>query len=165
MYTGTGGFLEEYTHYRKYFEGLTQHLNTIDRMVEEKGGHAVMVREMRIDSIQQLLMDAPLHINYVSPDKSTDYDKEKKNERSKVTSVYLLRHSDYFDYDILYAEDTTIEHVTGYDVVNAVDSNYVFKPTEDTIKVVTNIEKGRRVCLAQMISGILPITSKTVPTT
>jgi hypothetical protein len=162
MYTGTNGFMDEYTHYRKYFEGLILHLTAIDQMVEAKGGHATIVKEMRQDSIQQLLEDAPLHINYVSPEKGYG-DSDKQQE--KCISVYLLRHSNYFDYDTLYADDTSIQHIDDSTVETVADSDYVFKPTEDTIKVVADLEKRRHECLAQMISEILPATSKTMPTT
>ena len=161
-YTGPVGYLEEYTHYRDYFDGLIQHLTTVDRMVKDRGGHAAIVKEMRQDSIQQLLYSAPINVNYV-PD-SKPYGENQEEGRNKYIATFLLKHTDYFDYDILYESDTTIEHISSGNVGD-IDEEYKFRPTEDTIKVVEDLKKGRRACLAQTISEIWSSTSKTALTT
>jgi len=113
-YYGTEGFLAEYEHYRNYFEALISNFHKIDSIIKEHGGHAAIVKEMRCDTMRQLLENAPLNISFegdeVRPRHFRDDDLQKK-WLTKEMSVFILENANYFDYDLLYDTDTSIMYL------------------------------------------------------
>lgn len=123
-YEGSKGYLEELKHYRDYYQAQLNDLERFVAIVHNKGGYAKIVEEMRKDSIQQILHLAPLHITATKKE-DEGYHSEMK---AHLINKYLLAHADYFDYDILYGEDTSI----GYIHHDKID----FEPPEDELKLI-----------------------------
>jgi len=139
MYEGKKGFLEEYEHYIKYFQGLTANLRNMISRIKTAGGYAHIVREMRKDSIRMLMEEAPLNIN----------NEEEKVEHfmrigfqsalfKKMVASFILKYGYLLDYDILYSDDESVEHISGRSIViNKNDDDYVFAPPQDELDVVS----------------------------
>jgi hypothetical protein len=113
-YYGVGGFMAEYEHYRNYFEALISNFHKIDTIIKSHGGHDVIVKEMRCDTMRQLLEDAPLNLSFegdeTRPIRFYD-DETQKKWRTKQMSTFILAHANYFDYDLLYDTDTSIAYI------------------------------------------------------
>lgn len=158
---GPSGFQAEYTHHREYLDALLHNLSKLDALVQSKGGYEHIHREMRKASIVELLEQAPLHINYEDEEiNETPVGTEKyKVYKSKYPSTYLLRHSAYFDYDILYGTDESVTYIDGG---SAVENSYSAKdheytPDEDECHIIEAYRKDIA-CSVKNTSGILQPT-------
>lgn len=116
-YFGNNGFLEEYTHYRDYFEALIKSLNNLRSHIDAAGGHAVIVEQYRKDIISNLLKKAPL----------CAFQPYKKKPYGTVTTIedkfnnpflnsFILRNSGYMDYELLYMGDKEILFINEVDL-------------------------------------------------
>lgn len=133
---GTGGFLEEYQHYEQYFKAVQYHIHKFLDIVRAKGGYEKIVEEMRRATMQELLHNAPLHLN----DDNDDDEKEH--------SSFILKHANYFHYDVLYADDTSIESFKK-------DEKDVFEPKDEQKAVIAAMEGDYKACTAKLISETL----------
>jgi len=158
---GTNGFQEEYAHHREYLDALLHNLSKLDALIQSKGGYEHIHREMRKASMVELLEQAPLHINYEDEEINSTPVGTKKYQvyKSKYPSVYLLRHSAYFDYDTLYGTDESVTYIDGG---SAVENSYSAKdheytPNEDECHIIEAYRKDIA-CSQKSTSGVLQPT-------
>jgi len=158
---GTSGFQAEYMHHREYLDALLHNLSKLDALIQSKGGYEHIHREMRKASMVELLEQAPLHINYEDDEiNETPVDTEKyKVYKSKYPSTFLLRHSEYFDYDTLYGTDESVTYIDGGSAVensySAKDHEYI--PDEDECHIIEAYRKDIA-CSVKNTSGVLQPT-------
>ncbi len=113
QYFGTNGFLEEYTHFRDYFQALLNSLNHFREVIETAGGHAAVVEHYRKDIITHLKRNAPLcAFQKISDPESRFHIHHNKDieemYHNPFLNVFILRNAAYLDYDTLYKEDVSI---------------------------------------------------------
>jgi len=161
-YFGPTGFLKEYEYYRDYFEALTKSLHKLDDIIQAKGGHAAVTREMRQATMLELLEEAPLCIN-TQPKKSKEYYGQISNEDEilkRYTSVFILQNSGLYTYDDLYGSDESISYIDLGSAIKDTDekSDHKFEPQTDKLAIIQAITQETTRCSTQM-------TSKTSPTT
>ena len=109
---GKNGYLEEYEHYIRYFTKLKESIEELKKIVDSKGGYAKVVEEMRKDSINILIKQAPLHMNAKMKDSDAPYSSkdellEKAVYVQKLSARYILN-AECFKYDYLYGDDPSI---------------------------------------------------------
>lgn len=113
QYFGTNGFLEEYTHFRDYFQALLNNLNHFREVIETAGGHAAVVEHYRKDIIAHLKRNAPLCAFQKISDPESRFQSPHNKDieemyRNPFLNVFILRNAAYLDYDTLYKEDVSI---------------------------------------------------------
>jgi len=136
---GPDGFRAEYSHHREYLDALLHNLNKMDAFIQSKGGYAEIAREMRRASIVELLVDAPLRVNYDDDEvnKTSIASKEYIVYKKKYPSTFLLRHSEYFDYETLFSSDESVTYLK--DDLN--ETRPAFHPNEDERHIVEAYKK------------------------
>jgi hypothetical protein len=140
-YYGPKGYQEEYKHYQLYFEALQYNLNKLAARIIEKGGYENIIRDMRLASIETLLTNAPLHINVCDDlplEHLTHTARNKVKYESPYLNTYILRHSEYFDYESLYATDTTVSYIDSNQAnLNDRDlEEHEYVPNEDEVSII-----------------------------
>jgi len=128
-FNGVGGFLQEYTHYRDYFEALLKNLNDFQRVIDAAGGHATLLKEFRIECIDNLLRRAPLlafrAVDHKAPLMDNPY-----------YSAFILKHSAYLDYDTLYADDQSILVIDKNNQSGITIIEKLFTPNENELALI-----------------------------
>lgn len=104
-YFGTNGFMEEYTHFRDYFQALINKMNDFRTVIQAAGGHVAITEKYRKDIITFLKRSAPLHAFQTTVDRDDSIDKTFKNP---FLNSFILRNAQYLDYDTLYSNDKNI---------------------------------------------------------
>jgi len=156
-YFGDNGFLAEYEHYRKYYEALSYNLRKFDVLIQSRGGHAAVVRDMRKDSITLLLEDSPLLMGYEpTKDELRDPEKDdvKKRWTTKLYNTFILRHADYFDYDTLYSTDVSVSYFEGGKALlryNRVVTRHTYNPNPEENEIIAAYEKESAQCTTNKI--------------
>jgi len=154
-YFGDKGFKEEYEHYRLYYEALQYSLNKLAALIQEKGGYANIIREMRQTSMQELLINAPLCINNEIEEieeESNEIEEIEKKSRDikgkfklKFLNTFLLRNSGYFEYDTLYTHDESVTYMEDNKAVireNSMDAeSHEFTPDKEELKIIETYKK------------------------
>jgi len=107
-YLGKGGFLEEYTHYMEYYQALIKSLNTFNDAVQKMGGYKAIIKNLRKDTIEHFLHQAPLHA--FTPYKEDETPKYQQNKKERIyinpfVSTFILQQSEYFSYEALFTDD------------------------------------------------------------
>lgn len=156
-YYGAGGFMEEYQHFQKYFEALSKTLTTLNTIIEQHGGHAAIIEEMRKKIIADFIDESPMYLNKEKEDKDEPYyshltDRMKKSYKSPVLNTFIIRNAVYFDYEVLYGEDKSIVNLH-----NTSNSNQdsIFTPDDKELSLIKSTETERTPpCLLQMISDL-----------
>jgi hypothetical protein len=134
-YFGTGGFKEEYTHFKDYFEALLKNLEKLQNLIQKAGGQENIIAYYRKNIITILIEAAPLYIfqPYVK-----SYDEETTNVfTNPYLNSFLLRNAQYLDYDTLYGEDTSILKI-GEDETCIVQETY-FTPNPEEINMIKGV--------------------------
>jgi hypothetical protein len=143
-YFGTNGFLEEYTHYRDYFEALIKSLNTFNTIIDNTGGHAAIVEKYRKDIISTLLKKAPLCAfqPYTSKGYGVDITMDDKFN-NPFFNAFILRNSEYMNYDLLYGDNKDILFINEDDCctvsmrqVNNITGDTIFTPKQDELDLI-----------------------------
>lgn len=102
-FTGKNGFMDEYTHFRDYFQALTKNLSHLQKVIEAAGGYAALLKEFRLESINEILSNSPMHIF------NKDYDAYNDDVfNSPYLNTFILRNSQHFNYETLYNDDLSI---------------------------------------------------------
>lgn len=147
MYEGEKGFLKEYKHYIKYFQALEAHLRSIIARIKAAGGYAHIVREMRKDSIRILMDESPLHVNYESDDhkwsspRFSGFKMHADPNMKKYVSLFILRNPWFFNYNALYANDESIQHIEEDHIAEA-EEDYSFDPPQGELDVISKFKQG-----------------------
>jgi hypothetical protein len=170
-FQGTNGFMEEYTHYRDYFSALVNGLQTYMKLVESAGGCEEIIRRMRKASIEKILHDSPLHISYEESKNSNEPYKYHEDDdtyeisswRNKWISIFVLGHSEYFDYDTLYGTDETLQNVYEDDhLVHTLEKVMEFTPDAGEVSVIKNMGGACQPHLPKMTSETSTDTSESI---
>lgn len=128
-FNGTGGFLHEYTHFRDYFEALLKNLNDFQRVIDAAGGHAALLKEFRIECIDNLLRRAPRLAFQPTDHKAPLMD-------NPYYSAFILRHSMYLIYETLYADDQTILVIDKHNQSAHITTDKLFEPNEHELDLI-----------------------------
>lgn len=112
-YYGKNGFQQEYQHFHDYFEALLKNLKKFGEIIEKAGGHAEIVKSYRKEIIEELLISSPLYaFQPIKNDEDIPWQLRRKDIDKKLQNPhlnsFLLTHAQFFDYDTLYGEDTSI---------------------------------------------------------
>lgn len=118
-YYGTGGFQQEYQHFHDYFEALLKNLKKFGEIIEKAGGHAEIVKSYRKEIIEHLLITSPLHaFQPIKDDTDIPWNLRKDDIEKAFDNPYfnsfILTHAQFFEYDTLYGEDTSILVIDAY---------------------------------------------------
>jgi hypothetical protein len=144
-YFGGKGFKEEYEHYRLYYEALQYNLNKLAALIQEKGGYANIIREMRQTSMQELLINAPLCINNEMEEIEEESRDIKGKFKLKFLNTFLLRNSEYFEYDTLYTHDESVTYMDDNKAMiyeNSMDAeSHEFTPDEEELQIIETYKK------------------------
>ena len=136
-------------------------------MVKAKGGYDVILRDMRKNSMEMMLEMAP--INAVTGTKDEDGTFSRDEEANNDAS-FLLSHADYFDYDILYGEDTSIGDINEYGHYAGEKAQKPFEAEEKELEVISSTASTKEApkpaedkkevtrCLAKLISETLVLS-------
>jgi hypothetical protein len=148
-YFGDKGFLEEYTHFRDYFEALIKNLTSINDLATAAGGHATIIEEMRKDTITKFLKMAPLHAfqkdiedgekKYVGHD-----DHIQKSYKNPFLNTFLLRHAEHFVYEYLYDTDKSISPIINHKTRQAEET--LFEPNKEELAMIASMRKEAAAC-------------------
>lgn len=144
---GENGYIEECEHYLRYFKALRYKMLEMKKLIKKKGGYEYIIKEMRKDSIKQILKEAPLFIGYNPDDDPEKSYTSLRSERiiKKLACKFVLAHGSYFDYDILYADDTSVSHICGDKADNILHSDYnMFEPDPDELQFIAKTEKEQK---------------------
>ena len=158
---GDKGFLEEYSHYGKYFEALIKNLQDLHNQVEKAGGFKVIIKNMRENSIQQLIGNAPLNIRNETSDTGIyRYDNinfVRNRFKNPFLNTFILKNAAYFNYETLYGEDDSIGTIDERGSTSNFNET-PFTPNDDELQVIAKMEREKTTCLAKAISEILQPT-------
>jgi hypothetical protein len=106
-YFGKNGFMEEYTHFRNYFQALMDNLNNLQQHIEKSGGHAAITERYRKDIISSLIRDSALYS--FQPPKNLGHKATIKDTfKDPFFNTFIVRNIEYLDYDLLYKDDQSI---------------------------------------------------------
>lgn len=138
QYFGKNGFRDEYSHYKNYFEALLINLKRLDELIQSKGGQEAITREIRKNTIKELIEEAPLRINREVDESILWFDeKEEKRMYQKYASVFILRNSNLFDYNILFGLDESIQYIIDNSVHRITkDNTRTFVPDKAEVQVI-----------------------------
>lgn len=151
------GFIEEYTHYKTYFEAMLHQVHKTLDLIKEKGGHAEIVKEMRIAAIQEILEEIPLYIAQKHDTREYGYESEI---HISCLYRYILRNSEFMDYEYLYGDDTSIVHISGYGALPDKMEEYSLDIPEDEKKLVESYKKEQKECLKKSLSELCTSISR-----
>lgn len=170
-FQGKNGFLEEYTHYRDYFTALVNGLQGYMKLVESVGGCEEITRRMRKASIEKILHDSPLHTGYEKVKNPKEPYKYYENDdtydiqswRNKWISIFVLGHSEYFDYDTLYGTDETLQNVyEDHHLSHDMEKVMAFEPDVGEVNVIKNMGDTCQPHLPKMTSETSTDTSESI---
>ena len=154
-------FLEEYTHHKTYFEAMIHQINKTLTLIEDKGGHEVIIKEMRKQAIKDILEESPLMINYEEPENSsTDYSyyTNLQELHNKFLNLYIVRNSRYLDYDYLYGDDTSLIHIGNRKIERDKMETFTLEENDHEHKVIEAYQKDQKECMKKSILNLcIPI--------
>lgn len=137
-YYGKNGFLEEYTHFRDYFQALIDQMTAFQSIIDNAGGHAAVVEKFRKDIIASLLKKAPLNA-FSTPPKSEIYHVTTIDDqyRNQYLNAFILKNAHYLNYDLLYAEDKEILFIDKNGRCSHADDT-PFTPDQNELDLIMN---------------------------
>lgn len=142
-YFGTNGFIDEYTHYRDYFEALIKSLNTFNNIIQQAGGHAAILETSRKEIIEHLKETAPLHAFQPLKEKEYNYRRARDMEeqfKNPFLNTFILRNASYLNYDLLYKDDQTILYLDEDNRANLfnalIKEDTKFTPNPDELNLI-----------------------------
>lgn len=124
-------FVKEYQYRIEFFKSLAGSLQAFMDKVDQSGGYEVTVRKFRKDRMEALLVESPLLIN--AKYKEEYGDAGMNRWINSCCARFLLRHSDEFNYDILYGSDESVSYLKS-DTVE-LDHETFFKPEENEVRL------------------------------
>lgn len=131
------GMLEEYEYRVKYFAVIADAIRKFDEKVKATGGYEPIIKQMRIDIIQEFIDASPINMNLkCKDDEAFDSDLEVKGASTR----FMLKHGNFFDYDTLYGTDASVTHINESDLVER-DFVSEFKPDKDDSKIVSQFRE------------------------
>jgi hypothetical protein len=149
---GTRGYQEEYRHCVAFFDAKLRALAKMDAVVQSRGGYENVAREMRKASMEELLLNAPLVVNYdASHDDTVDESDsaysaqalQKKKYKDKYLNTLLLRNSQYFVYDTLFGEDESVQYFESgrASAKNRIPNGKDWEPNEKDVAFIEAVRK------------------------
>lgn len=140
-YYGKNGFLEEYTHFRDYFQALIDQMTSFQTIIDNAGGHAAVVEKFRKDIIASLLKKAPLNAFSTPPEPKqyhvTTIDDQYRNQ---YLNAFILKNAHYLNYDVLYADDKEILYIDRNGRCSHADDT-PFTPDQDELDIISKTRK------------------------
>lgn len=115
---GLTSHIDEYEFWVKYFTKLRDNTQALYKSIWQAGGYEVAVKQMREETIKELLYRAPL--DSVKETNESDYSQDD----DKTVALFILRNSAYWEYDTLYADDPSVMHCTDRTTEPGFDSEF-----------------------------------------
>lgn len=137
---GKNGFLDEYTHFRDYFQALIDHMKDFQTHIDKAGGHAAIIEQYRKEIIASLLKKAPLAAFSTLPKKeayqATSIADQYKNP---YLNAFILKNAQYLNYDVLYSDDKDILYIDQNGRCSFAEDT-TFQPKFDELELIAGKE-------------------------
>jgi hypothetical protein len=137
---GQNGFLDEYTHFKDYFETLVKNLNDFNQVIQKAGGFDVLLKSFRDEIFCILLKQAPVYAFRDAPERNYSQDSIEILFKHPHMYKFLITHSNLFNYDTLYGTDTSILKI-GESNSCLKDGADTFIPDPTELKVIEDHKK------------------------
>jgi hypothetical protein len=134
-YYGKNGFLEEYTHFRDYFQALMDQMKMFQYYVDNAGGQITLTEKYRKDIITTLPKKAPLYaftqaieFNRLTP--------VKDQFKNPYLNAFILKNAQYLNYNFLYSDNTDLLYIDLNDRSTRDTTDTPFTPDQGELDLI-----------------------------
>lgn len=138
-YYGKNGFLEEYTHFRDYFQALIDQMKMFQYYVDNAGGQDAVIERYRKDIITTLPKKAPLYAFTTQVKEDSVYSRLTPIEdqfKNQYLNAFILKNAQYLNYNLLYSEDKEILYIDLNDRCIRVNDDTTFTPDQGELDLI-----------------------------
>lgn len=147
--SGNNSLEQEYLHNMKYFQAVHAYYQKMLQLIQESGGPDALIKRMRMEAIEEIRFNAPRWLTAKAPEdwrhQSISSDQAKKGmdvvTKNKLARL-LLDYGNFFNYDTLYAEDTSLKFIKDGKIAlgKAWHEEVMFQPNPEELNFIQGYE-------------------------